>query len=107
MGEGYGDLAALPPSRSWERVTDIEKRLERCHPHQLRLSSFVAKAPYPLPSKGEGWRRERAPRPNPAAGRRAPSLRSKSQAFTLMKEAAHKCGVMSDVDDKAGEQGGF
>src|SRR3954466_8370051 len=55
MGEGYGDLAALPPSRSWERVTDIEKRLERCHPHQLRLSSFVAKATYPLPSKGEGF----------------------------------------------------
>ena len=44
---------------------------------------------------------------NPAAGRRAGSLRSKSQAFTLMKEAAHKCGEMSDVEDKAGEQGGF
>src|SRR3954470_7418317 len=24
-----------------------------------------------------------------------------------MKEAAHKCGEMSDVEDKSGEQGGF
>ena len=38
---------------------------------------------------------------NPAGGRRACALRSKIQPFTLMKAAAHKCGEMSDVDDKS------
>jgi hypothetical protein len=46
MGEGYGDLAALPPSRRWVRVTAAENDLLRCHPHQLRLSGKAAKASY-------------------------------------------------------------
>jgi hypothetical protein len=56
MGEGCAALASLfgELRRSWVRVTGEEEILYRCHPLQLRLASFVAKAPYPLPSKGEG-----------------------------------------------------
>jgi hypothetical protein len=59
MGEGCAALASLfgELRRSWERVTPVEDNRQRCHPLQLRLGSFVAKATYPLPSKGEGLKR--------------------------------------------------
>jgi error-prone DNA polymerase len=54
-GEGCEALATKELRRSWVRVTAPETSLDPCHPHQLRLSGKAAKAPYPLPSKGEGF----------------------------------------------------
>lgn len=58
-GEGYADLAALPPSRSWMRGSEpqaraAQRRAATPHPAPSKLAKRLSKTAQPSPARGEG-----------------------------------------------------